>query len=176
MQGDFCLYITRVSVDDVIRDEKVFGIETGNKAPFWMAGERGQLKYRWNDLARLSYSIKDVLKKNGTNRIRITTDVLSSLLINPPETIYNFLTQLFSDIKQYEAVFLATLEEGMHPSQVLTAMQQVFDGVVELKLYQEGFRLHSLLQIVKMRGIPTQRGFYNFSLSRNGMEISEYAK
>jgi circadian clock protein KaiC len=175
-EGDFCLYITRVSVSDVLRDQRVFGVEM-QRAPFWMAGEGGGLKYDMNDLSGLSFRIKDLLKKNDSRRIRITTDVLSSLLmLNPPETIYKFLAQLFSELKQYGTVFLATLEEGMHPNQVLIAMQQVFDGVVELKLYQEGFRVYSLLQIVKMRGVATQPIFYNFTLSRNGMEIAEYAR
>jgi hypothetical protein len=43
-------------------------------------------------------------------------------MLNQPETIYSFLTQLFSDVKQYDAVLLATLEEGMHQPQVLAAM------------------------------------------------------
>ena len=177
VQGDFCLYVTRVSVREVLRDQRAFGIDTGQRVPLWMASEGGQVAYNVNDLASLSFNIKDVLKKNSGRRIRIATDVLSPLLmLNPPDTVYRFLSQLFADLKQYDAVLLATVEEGMHNSQALTAMQQLFDGVVELKLYQEGLRLYSLLQIVKMRGVATQPGFYNFTLSRNGMEISEYAK
>jgi hypothetical protein len=30
----------------------------------------------------------------------------------------------------YDSVLLATLEDGMHPPNVLAAMQQLFDGVV----------------------------------------------
>ena len=93
------MYITRVSVNEVIRDQRVFGVET-QRTPFWMAGDGGQVKYDLNDLSGLSYKIKDILKKNESRRIRITTDVLSSLLIlNPPETIYRFLAQLFSELK-----------------------------------------------------------------------------
>jgi circadian clock protein KaiC len=177
MSGDFCLYVTRISVQDVLRDERAFGIETEKRVPLWMAADGGQIAYNINDLPTLSYSIKEVLKKNSDRRIRIATDSLSALLmLNPPETIYRFLTQLFADLKQYDAILLATLEEGMHTPQALAAIQQVFDGVIELKLYQEGVRLHSLLQVVKMRGVVTQPGYYNFSLSRNGMEISEYTR
>jgi hypothetical protein len=71
---------------------------------------------------------------------------------------------------------LASLEEGMHPPQVVAAMQQLFDGVVvvELKFYEEGLRVLPLLRIRKMRGVLPQPGYFNFSLSRNGMEISAY--
>jgi circadian clock protein KaiC len=176
-QGDFCLYITRVSVGEVLRDQRAFGIDTKEDGMVWMASEGGQIPYNFNDLVSLSFNIKEVLKKNSRRRIRVVADVLSPLLmLNSPDTVYRFLSQLFADMKQYEAIFVSTLEEGMHSQQALTAMQQVFDGVIELKLYQEGLSLHPLLQVVKMRGIATQPVLYNFSISRSGMEITEYAR
>jgi KaiC/GvpD/RAD55 family RecA-like ATPase len=177
VQGDFCLYVTRLSVREVLQDVKGFGIDMGQKVPLWLASEGGQIKYDVNDLASLSFNIKEVLKKNTGRRIRIVIDVLSSLLmLNQPETVYKFLSQLLSEVKQYDAVLLATLEEGMHKPEVLTAMQQLFDGVVELRLYEEGLRVLPLLRIRKMRGVPPQPGYFNFSFTRSGMEITAYAK
>jgi circadian clock protein KaiC len=176
-QGDFCLYVTRLTVKEVLQDEKGFGIDNQQKVPLWFASDGGQIKYDVNDLAGLSYNIKDVLKQNAGRRTRIVIDVLSSLLmLNPPETIYRFLTQLFADVKQYDAVLLATLEEGMHQPQVLAAMEQLFDGVVEMRLYEEGLRVMPLLRVRKMRGIPPQPGYFNFSLTRNGMEVTPYVR
>jgi KaiC/GvpD/RAD55 family RecA-like ATPase len=83
---------------------------------------------------------------------------------------------LFDDVKQHDSVFLATLEEGMHPPNVLAAMQQLFDGVIELRLYEEGLRVLPLLRIRKMRGIPPQPGHYNFSFTKTGMEVTSYGK
>jgi KaiC/GvpD/RAD55 family RecA-like ATPase len=176
-QGRFCLYVTRLSVKEVLQDEKGFGVEMQQKVPLWFASEGGQIKYDVNDLAGLSHNIKEVLRQNAGRRIGIVIDVLSSLLmLNPPETIYRFLTQLFADVKQYDAVLLATLEEGMHQPQVLAAMQQLFDGVVEMRLYEEGLRVLPLLRIRKMRGIPPQPGYYNFAFTKTGMEVSAYDK
>ena len=176
-QGDFCLYVTRLSVKEVLQDEKGFGIETSQRVPLWFASEGGQIKYDVNDLAGLSYNIKDVLKQNAVRRVRVVTDVLSSLLmLNPPETIYRFLTQLFADVKQYDAVVVATLEEGMHKPEVLAALEQLFDGVMEMRLYEEGLTVIPLLRIRKMRGMPPQPGFFRFSLTRKGMEIETYVR
>jgi circadian clock protein KaiC len=176
-QGDFCLYVTRLSVKEVLQDEKGFGIEPQQKVPLWLAAEGGQIRYDHNDLASISYNIKDALKKNSSRRIRIVIDVLSPLLmLNPPDTIYRFLTQLFADIKQYDAALIATLEEGMHHQEVLAAMQQLFDGVVELKLYEEGLRVLPLLRIRKIRGVPPRPGYFNFSFTKNGMEVSAYGR
>ena len=176
-QGDFCLYVTRLSVKEVLQDEKGFGIDTQQRVPLWCASSGGQIRYDVNDLAGLSFNIKEVLKQNSGRRVRIVIDAISSLLmLNQPEAIYRFLTQLFADIKQYDAVLLATLEEGMHHSQVLAAMEQLFDGVVEMRLYEEGLRVLPLLRVRKMRGSPPQPGYFNFSLTKNGMEISVHVR
>jgi KaiC/GvpD/RAD55 family RecA-like ATPase len=176
-QSDFCLYVTRLPVREVLQDEKGFGVDPSSKVPLWFASEGGELKYDVGDLVGLSRNIKEVLRQNADRRVRIVIDVLSSLLmLNPPDTIYKFLSQLFADVKQYDAVLLATLEEGMHDPQVLAAMQQLFDGVVEMKLYEEGLRVVPLLRIRKMRGTPPQPGYFNFSLTSTGMEVTPYAR
>lgn len=134
IQGDFSLYVTKRSVNDVLRDAKGFGVDYHQIVPLWIAREGGQIKLNVNDLSGLSRGIKEFLKQNSMRRIRIVTDVLSPLLmLNPSETIYRFLTQLLEEVKQYDAVFMAMLEEGMHQPQVLSAMQELFDGVLELK-------------------------------------------
>lgn len=97
-------------------------------------------------------------------------------MLNQPETIYKFLDQLLADFKQYDAVLLATLEEGMHKQEVLAAMQQLFDGVVELRLYEEGLRVLPLLRIRKMRGVPPLPGYFDFSFARSGLEVKEHGK
>jgi KaiC/GvpD/RAD55 family RecA-like ATPase len=97
-------------------------------------------------------------------------------MLNSPETVYKFLGQLIAEVKNYEATLFGTLEEGMHQPQILAAMQLVFDGVIELRFYEEGLRLLPLMRIKKMRGAPPEAGYYRFSMSRGGMEISVYAK
>jgi len=177
IQNDFCLYATRLSTREVIQDVKAFNVDFSQRVPFWFASGGGQVKFDVSDLSGLSYNIKDILKKNSDRRIRVVIDVLSSLLmLNQSDTIYKFLTQLFDDVKQYDSVVLATIEEGMHPPNVLAAMQQLFDGVIELRLYEEGLRVLPLLRIRKMRGVPPQPGYYNFSFTKTGMELSAYAR
>lgn len=178
LQDDFCLYVTRLTAREVLKDAKSFGIDYGQRAPFWVARDGGQINYDYRDLAGLSYSIKEVLKKNANSRIRIVADVFSPLLmLNPPDSTYRFLTQLLSDIKQYDAVLLATLEDGMHEPQVMTAMQALFDGVLELRIYDEGGLNYSpILRIQKMLGVQPHPGHFRFSFSQNAMEVSAYAK
>jgi KaiC/GvpD/RAD55 family RecA-like ATPase len=178
LQGDFCLYVTRLSPNEVIRDAKGFGVDYHERVPFWIAGEDGQMKYDYKDLAGLSYGIKNVMKENSGRRMRLVFDVFSPLLmLNPPETIYSFLTQLLADVKQHDVVLLVTLEDGMHSPQVMTAMQALFDGVLELRIYDEGgLSYASILRILKMTGVPPQPGYFSFEFTRTGMEINAYVK
>ncbi len=175
-KGEFCLYVTRLAVSEIIQDVKAFGLEIKG-SPVWFAREGGQTKVDINDLAGLSFNIKETLKRSGEGPIRIVTDILSSLLmLNSPETVYRFTSQLLSEVKQYDTVVLATLEDGMHQPQVTAAMEQLFDGVIELRLYEEGLRVHPLLRIRKMRGLPPQPSYFNFAFTHRKMEITAYAK
>ena len=140
IQGDFCLYVTRLSVNEVLHDIKGFGNDYSKRVPLWFASSGSQIKYDLNDLAGLSASIKGILGQNSNRRMRVVMGAISSLLmLNQPEIIYSFLAQLLEEVKEYDAVPLATLEEGMHKPEVLVAMQQLFDGVLELKLTGQRF-------------------------------------
>jgi len=126
------------------------------KCLYWLSRDSDQARFDLSDLAGLSFSIKEILRQNANHRIRIALDIISSvLMISQAEITYRFLTQLFHETKQYDAVLLATLEETMHKPEVLASMEQVFDGVVAFKLPTEGSaRRPTFLQVKKMRGTP----------------------
>ncbi len=177
VQGDISLYVTRFAVHEVLQDVRGFGIDPRQMGPIWLASDSRESRYDANDLASIGSNILEILKKNAGRRVRITIDTLSSLLIlNSPETVYKFLTQLFSEMKQYNAVLLATLEDGMHKPEVLVTMQQLFDGVVELRMYEDRLRLLPLLRIAKMRGMTPSHGYFHISFSKTGIEVSVYVK
>ncbi len=172
VQNDFSLYVTRLSAQDVIHDTKAFGVDLSQRIPFWLSSEGGEAKFDVNDLASLSFNIKEILKKNSGRRIRIVVDALSSLLmLNPPETIYKFLSQLFIEVKQYDAVLLGTLEEGMHRPDILTAMQQLFDGFIEMSFYRTGLNVIPLFRVGKMRGVAPQPDYFRFRFAQGSLII-----
>jgi KaiC/GvpD/RAD55 family RecA-like ATPase len=171
-QGDFCVYITTLSVSEVLQDFKAYRVDTQKRVPMWIAGNGGELKLDVNDLPGLSFNLKETLRRNAGRKVRIATDVLSSLLmLNPADTVYRFLSQLFAETKQYDSVFLATIEDGMHQPNVLASMEQLFDGVIQLRLYEKGMRLIPLLRVSKMRGSAPQPVYFQFSFDQGKMEI-----
>jgi KaiC/GvpD/RAD55 family RecA-like ATPase len=176
VETDSCLYVTRQAVSEVLEDIRAFHVD-GQGQPEWLASEGSKVKVDVNDLVGLSSNIKQSLQRYGDRRARIVTDVVSTLLVlNPLETIYKFLTQLIAEIKQYNAVLLATLEDGMHQPNVLAAMEQIFDGVMELRYFEEGLKIVPLLRIKKMRGVHVPPAYFKFSFANGKMEINKYVR
>ncbi len=168
-KGELIVYLTGLSTREVLRGMNAFGIAvTGadQSSLFWISGEGGHLTYNPNDLSGLSFKLKETLKKNRDRRIRIVTDTLSPLLmLNSKETVYRFLSQLFSEVKQYDAVLVATLEEAMHEPGVVAAMKQLFDGFMEVNSTEgkEGMPVRTV-QVKKLRGVSVPEESRSFTL------------
>jgi KaiC/GvpD/RAD55 family RecA-like ATPase len=177
VQGDYCLYVTHRPVSDVLRDMKGFGVSTDRVVPDWIASSGSPKKCNLRDQTAVSYDIKQSVSQNTNRRIRVVVDLVSPLLIlNSPESMYAYWSQLIQELKRYEVVILALADEGMHPSGSLKALEQLFDGLIEMKLYEEGLTVIPLLAVRKMLGQPPQPGYFRFSFTHNSMEIVSYVK
>ncbi len=176
VKGDYCLYATHRPVPDVLRDMKGLGIPA-DKVPDWIASAGSPVKCDLRDATAISFNIKEAAHKNRERRTKIVTDVLSPLLVlNPLEPMYNYWSQLLADVKQQDSVFLALMEDGMHPPNVLTTMEQLFDGVIEMRLYEEGLAITPLFRVKKMLGLPPLTGYFRFSVSNTGMEVLPHVR
>lgn len=143
-----------------------------DRVPDWIASSGSATRCDLRDSTGISFNIKEAIHKNENRRVRVSTDVLSPLLVlNPLESMYSYWSQLLSEIKQQDSVLFALAEEGMHPPNVLTTMEQLFDGVIEMRLYEEGLAITPLFRVRKMLGLPPLHGYFRFSVSSTGMEI-----
>ena len=171
VQGDYCLYATHRAVPDVIRDMKGVGVST-ERVPEWIASSGSPVKCDLKDATSISFNIKEAVHRNRERRVRLATDVLSPLLVlNPLEAMYSYWSQLLSDVKQQDSVIFALAEDGMHSPNVLTTMEQIFDGVVEMRLYEERLAITPLIRVKKMLGLPPLHGYFKFAVSGTGMEV-----
>lgn len=171
VQGDYCLYATRRSVPDILRDMKGFGIGT-ERVPEWIASAGSNVKCNLRDVASISFEIKQAVHRNKNRRVRVATDLLSPLLVlNPVESMFSYWSQLLANLKEQDSVVFALAEYGVHPPTTLATMEQLFDGIIEMKLYEEGLDVTPLIRVRKMPGIPPLHGYFRFSMSNTGMEI-----
>jgi circadian clock protein KaiC len=174
VQGDYCLYATHRPVSDVLRDMKGVGIGA-ERVPEWISSSGAPVKLDLRDPTSISVNIKQLAHNNKNRRVRVATDLLSPLLVlNSVESMYNYWSQLLSDLKQQDCVTFALAEEGMHAPNVLTTMEQIFDGVIEMRLYEEGLSITPLFRIKKMLGLPPLHGYFRFSVSSTGMEVTPH--
>jgi circadian clock protein KaiC len=171
-QGDYCLYVTHKPVADVTRDMKGFGIG-GERVPEWIASSGSDLKCELRDTTAISYNIKQALQRNAGRRMRIVTDILSPLLVlNPSETMFSYWSQLVEEVKRHDAVLLALGDEEMHSQATIASMVSLFDGVLELKLFEEGLSLSTVLRVRQMLGQPPMPGWFRFSFVHGMMEVT----
>jgi len=171
-QGDYCLYVTHHTVPDVLRDMRGFGIPD-DRVPDWIASAGSVLKCDLHDATAISYAIKQALQQNAGRQVRVVTDVLSPLLVlNQSEAMYGYWTQLLQEVKKHDAVLLATGDEEMHAPAAIASMEQVFDGVIEMKLYEQGVTVTPLLRVRQMLGKPPLPGWFRFSFVRGAMEVA----
>jgi len=176
IQGDYCLYLTHRSVSDVVRDMGAYGIPP-DRVPDWIAGSGSQTKCELSDYTSISVNLKRTVQANADRRVRIVTDIVSPLLImNPQPAMYQYLSKLLSELKQANSVVVAFVEDGMHSDSTVAALEQQFDGVIELRLYEEGLSITPLLRVRKMLGLAPQLGYFRFAFSKTGMEVLPYAR
>ena len=176
VQGDYVLYATHRPVSDVLRDMKGVGIGT-ERVPEWISSSGSPVKCDLKDAASISFNIKEAVHRNKDRRVRVTTDLLSPLLVlNSVESMYSYWSQLLSDLKQQDSVVFALAEDGMHPPNTLTTMEQLFDGVIEMRLYEEGLAITPLFRVRKMLGLPPLHGYFRFSVSATGMEVLPHVR
>jgi KaiC/GvpD/RAD55 family RecA-like ATPase len=173
-QGDYCLYVTHRPVSDVTRDMKGFGIGS-DRVPDWIASSGSPLKCDLRETTSISYNIKQALARNSNRRIRIVTDILSPLLVlNPSESMYSYWSQLVEEVKRYDAVILAMGDEEMHTPATIASMEHLFDGVLELKLFEEGLSVTTVMRVRQMLGQPPLHGWFRFSFVQGMMEVTPH--
>jgi len=176
LQGDYCLNVTHRPVTDILRDMKAFGVPT-DRVPEWIASAGSPVRCDLEDFTSISFNLKQAVQKNAGRRVRIVTDVISPLLVlNPQPTMYQYWSKLLGELKQSDCVILATAEEGMHSESTIAALEQQFDGVIELRLQVEGISITPLLRVKKMLGLAPLHGFFKFSVSNRGMEVVPYVE
>lgn len=171
VQGDYCLYATRRSVADLLRDMKGFGVGA-DRVPEWIASSGSPVRCDLHDPTSISFNIKEAVHRNKHRRVRLATDLLSPLLVlNPLDSMFSYWSRLLADLKEQDSVIFALAEYGVHPPSALATMEQLFDGVIEMKLYEEGLDVTPLIRVRKMPGIPPLHGYFRFSMSNAGMEV-----
>jgi serine/threonine-protein kinase len=167
--SECCVFVTRSGVAEVIKDAKGVGLDV-SKDVVWVAGEGGKARSDLENLAALSHSLKDILSGNKERRLRIAFDIISPMLMtNTSENVYRFVDQFISEIKKYDAVMLATVDDRMHTTQVVASIEHTFDGVITVEP-APGSGAPPSLRIKRMRGASGVVGKQLFAATQSSVK------
>jgi KaiC/GvpD/RAD55 family RecA-like ATPase len=63
----------------------------------------------------------------------------------------------------------------MHTPAIIASMEQLFDGVLEMKLFEEGLSVTTVMRVRQMLGQPPLHGWFKFSFVHGMMEVTANA-
>ncbi|WXG44569.1 MAG: ATPase domain-containing protein [Promethearchaeati archaeon SRVP18_Atabeyarchaeia-1] len=119
------------------------------------------------DLNHVAAAVSTATEKIGGRRIRVSVDILSSLLMNAaPQSVYQLASVMVAKLKESNSTSIFILTEGMHDVQTVASLQQLLDSVILFRnAEQQGF-ISKEICISKMRRTNFESKW--IPVSRNG--------
>jgi len=141
------VYVSKKS-SEIIKDFKAFGLDIGQydkseRGMFWVDAFGDEKKENLvsvdlSTLYTINEAIKEILEKNKGKKARCVIDILSSALVmNDIKTIYEFTMDIIKMLRDHDVTTMMMIEEGMHDPKNVIAIEELADGVIELKSVEE---------------------------------------
>ena len=178
-EGDACAYVfAGQTVDELEREFEAYHLSSHFTR--WINASGGkeerenEISCDISELFTVSSAIKEFLQKNRKKNIRVVISILSTMLMShSPAEVYKHLSSLKNEFKKYKCTVLLLMEAGMHDSQVVTSIEQLCDGVIDMKVFEKDWDIQPMLKIKKMRSIPIPLKYFRFAVTAAGFTISE---
>jgi KaiC/GvpD/RAD55 family RecA-like ATPase len=180
-EGDACAYVfVGQTVEELSSEFEAYNLSA--KGTCWInaSGDKeaeaieNEIICDASEMFTISSAIKDFLQKNKKKQMRIVISVLSTLLMsNSPTEVYKHLSSLKNEFKKYKCTVLMLIETGMHDPQVVTSIEQLCDGVIDMKAFEKEWEIQPMLKIKKMRAIPVPLKYFKFAITSSGLTISD---
>jgi len=125
------------------------------------------------DLSEL-FTVSSAIKKNLAGKkaqgARLAMDIVSpALMSNNSSEVYKFLSSLISELKKSNVTAMLVIEDAMHDPHVVASIEQLCDGVIELKAIEKDLEIETVLKIKKMRNIPPFQKCYRYKVTDEGI-------
>lgn len=117
-----------------------------------------------SDLATLSIRFSEALQaaRRPPHGLTVVFDTPSALAFHHPmPNLLKFLEVCFAKAKDAGACMLVPLEKGVHDEPFTAALSYMCDGVVEMRLEEEGADLARQLRVRSMRGVRVRSTQWN---------------
>ncbi len=118
------------------------------------------------DLTNVAIATNMALKEIGPGGVMIV-NILSSLKTYNGETSYNFIKELLAKLNKFGITALFSLETGMHKSEAIYTLHELFDGVIDIKREVEGLRFERELGVLNLTGTYKATEYIPFHIARD---------
>jgi KaiC/GvpD/RAD55 family RecA-like ATPase len=87
------------------------------------------------------------------------------------DSIYEFTQVLKARLKDEGFTSLFILELGMHDTQVVSSIQEIFDGVIDIKVETAGNEIHRSLVVMHMKDTALKPQYYPINVTAEGVLV-----
>ena len=169
-----CIYVFSGRLIEEILDEfDSYKMDVRDKDLIWIDASNTDQKAIQCDLSELytlSSAIKNVIEQNEKKEIRLAMDIISPILMaNNPSEVYKFLSSLITELKKNDVTALFVIEDAMHDPQIVASIEQLCDGVIEMKAIEKDLEIETVLKIKKMRNVPPFQRYYKYEVTSDGI-------
>ncbi|OFV68005.1 MAG: Circadian clock protein KaiC, central region domain protein [Candidatus Syntrophoarchaeum caldarius] len=159
-------------------DENVFGMVDWNA---WRGenvngveeGDRSSVLRSSRDLSYLSIAINKVLANLDEVPTRLAViDILSPAINDFDfETVYDFTQSLRIKFKKEDVTALFLIDNEMHDGKSLSAIQEIFDGVIEIERQRVDDQIIRKIGVIHMDRTYFDSKYKTLKLSREGIKV-----
>jgi KaiC/GvpD/RAD55 family RecA-like ATPase len=171
---DIVMCITFKPIVDLLSDMAVFGVNKESPARYIQCFA-GTSPYNLSNLTNLFIDIKKQIDTLGAARKRIYIDFLSALyMLHPAKVVYMFISGLLHYLKDHGATVVASLDEGVVALDAQRSMEMVFDGAIEIKIFEERFNIVPLMRVKKMLSLAPSYNYYRIAISKGEIRFYDF--
>ena len=172
-----CIFVTFDTRPEAIRDSMArFGWRINGNLTFldcfsWRIGSECNSVYAidgLSDLNQLNMVFTDMLRDIGKRDKRLVADSISTLfLYSDPHMVPLFLHDFIAKSNSTDSTVFLTLEEGVHDNKVVSTLNFLTDGLIEMK-FEEDKRF---LRISKMKDTKHDRVWIEYEMTSHGIVL-----
>ncbi len=172
-----CIFVTFDTRPEAVRESmKHFGWRTNGDLTFldcfsWRIGSGCNSMYAidgLSDLNQLNMVFTDLLRDMGKSDKRLVADSISTLfLYSDPRMVPLFLHDFIAKSNSTDSTVFLTLEEGVHDSKIVSTLNFLTDGLIEMR-FEEDKRY---LRISKMKDTKHDRVWIEYEVTSHGIVL-----
>ncbi len=146
------------------RGENVNGVEKGDRKSILRSSK---------DLSYLAIAVNKVLTELEDAPLRLAVvDMLSPALKDFDfETVYNFAQSLRTKFKKEDVTALFLMEKQMYDDKSLSAMHEIFDGLIEIERQRIDDEIIRKIGVIYMNRTYFDSGYKTIKLSRDEIRV-----